>query len=375
MWWSMRKILAVGRKEFRQIARDRRSLLVLLFVPAFFLLLYGYALNFDVQNVQLAVHDNDRTPASRRLVATFVNSGYFTLVGYVSSADEYEELIDRGEARAVLVIPPRLESDLLSGRRVPVQVIINGDNSNTATTVMGYSLRALHAASAQYQLNASTRGVAPPISLEARVWYNPELRSALFLIPGLIAYIGMISAVISTSLSVVREKERGTMEQVRMAPLGTSAYIIGKTLPYFVISLSSAVFIVLASMVLFGLPMNGSWALLLLALSLYLTGALGLGLMISTMAESQQVAFQLAVLASFLPTMMLSGFVFPIASMPAPIQVITYVVPARYFIIALRAIVLKGADLSSFWPQLAALAFYAVLMLTLASRRLSSQWT
>ena len=185
----------------------------------------------------------------------------------------------------------------------------------------------------------------------------------------------MISAVISTSLSVVREKERGTMEQVRMAPLGTAAYIVGKTLPYFVISLASSVFIVLASMVLFGLPMNGSWALLLLALSLYLAGALGLGLMISTIAESQQVAFQLAVLASFLPTMMLSGFVFPIASMPAPIQAITYVVPARYFIIALRAIVLKGAELSAFWPQLAALGLYAVLMLTLASRRLSSQWT
>ena len=185
----------------------------------------------------------------------------------------------------------------------------------------------------------------------------------------------MISAVISTSLSVVREKERGTMEQVRMAPLGTGAYIIGKTLPYFAISLVSSVFIVLASMVLFGLPMNGSWVLLLLALSLYLAGALGLGLMISTIAESQQVAFQIAVLASFLPTMMLSGFVFPIASMPAPIQAITYVVPARYFIVALRAIVLKGAELSAFWPQLAALGLYAALMLTLASKRLSRQWT
>jgi ABC-2 type transport system permease protein len=197
----------------------------------------------------------------------------------------------------------------------------------------------------------------------------------LFLIPGLIAYIGMISSVISTSLSVVREKEKGTMEQVRMAPLGTGAYIIGKTLPYFIISLSSSIFIVLASTVLFDLPMNGSWALLLLAFSLYLAGALGLGLMISTIAESQQVAFQIAVLASFLPTMMLSGFVFPIASMPAPIQAVTYVVPARYFIVALRSIVLKGAELSTFWPQLVALGLYATLMLTLASRRLARQWT
>ena len=371
----MRKILAVGVKEFRQIARDRRSLLVLLFVPAFFLLLYGYALNFDVQNIQLAVLDNDRTPASRDVVTTFVNSGYFNLVGEVSDSRGYEELIDRGEARAVLVLPSGLQQDLLTGRRVPVQVIINGDNSNTATTVMGYSLRALQAASSRYEMQATLTGGGPPLSVEARVWYNPELRSALFLIPGLIAYIGMISAVISTSLSVVREKERGTMEQVRMAPLTTGAYIIGKTLPYFVISLCSSIFIVLASMVLFGLPMNGSWALLVLALSLYLAGALGLGLMISTLADSQQVAFQLAVLASFLPTMMLSGFVFPIASMPPAIQAITYVVPARYFIVALRAIVLKGAELSSFWPHLAALGVYAVLMLTLASKRLNSEWT
>jgi ABC-2 type transport system permease protein len=370
----MRKTLAVGRKEFRQIARDRRSLMVLLFVPAFFLLLYGYALSFDVQNIQLAVQDNDRSQASRELVNAFVKSGYFQLAADVSSSREYEALIDRGDVRAALVIPAGMQRDLLTGHRVPVQVIINGDNSNTATTVMGYALRILQTTSAQYQLQAGTTAANGPITVESRVWYNPQLRSALFLIPGLIAYIGMISAVVSTSLSVVREKERGTMEQVRMAPLGTGAYIIGKTLPYFVISLTTSVFIVLASMPLFGLPMNGSWLLLLLALSLYLVGALGLGLMISTIAESQQVAFQLAVLASFLPTMILSGFVFPIASMPGPIQVITFLVPARYFIIALRAIVLKGAELSTYWTELAALAVYAALMLILASKRLARQW-
>jgi ABC-2 type transport system permease protein len=240
---------------------------------------------------------------------------------------------------------------------------------------MGYALRALQAAAAPYQVQGTTRQGGSIITVESRVWYNPELRSALFLIPGLIAYIGMISSVISTSLSVVSEKERGTMEQIRMAPLGTGEYIIGKTLPYFAISLSSSVFIVLASMALFDLPMNGSWVLLLLALSLYLAGALGLGLMISTVSESQTVAFQVAVLASFLPTMMLSGFVFPIASMPAAIQAVTYAVPARYFIVALRAIVLKGADVSAFWMQLAALAVYAAVMLMLASLRLRRQWT
>jgi ABC-2 type transport system permease protein len=371
----VRKALAVGRKELRQIVRDRRSLLVLLFVPAFFLLLYGYALSFDVQNIQLAVHDSDRTPASRELVTAFVRSGYFQLVADVSSSREYEALIDRGDARAALVIPPGLQEHLLTGRRVPVQIVINGDNSNTATTVMGYALSVVQSVSAQYQRQASQPVSASLVSVESRVWYNPQLRSALFLIPGLIAYIGMISAVISTALSVVREKERGTLEQVRMAPIGTGAYVIGKTLPYFAISLVSSVFIVLASMVLFDLPMNGSWVLLLLALSLYLAGALGLGLMVSTIAESQQVAFQIAVLVSFLPTMILSGFVFPIASMPPVIQAVTYVVPARYFIVALRAIVLKGAGLATFWHQLAALAIYAALMLLLASTRLKRQWT
>ncbi|HVH26245.1 MAG TPA: ABC transporter permease [Vicinamibacterales bacterium] len=374
----MRKALAVGRKEFRQIARDRISLLILMFVPAFFLLLYGYALNFDVQHIRLAVHDNDRTTASRNLISSFVNSGYFDLVASVADANEYERLIDEGAARIVLVIPPGLQQRLLAGRRVPVQVIINGDDANTAATVTGYALGVLRTVSAQYQADAMTRAPGarlPVVNVEPRVWYNPELRSALFLVPGLIAYIGMISAVISTALSVVREKERGTMEQVRMAPLSTIAYVVGKTLPYFAISMCTSLGVVLASMALFGLPMNGSWWLLLLSISLYLAGALGLGLMISTAAESQQAAFQMAMLASFLPTMILSGFVYPIASMPVPIQVITYIVPARYFIVALRSILLKGAELSMFWPDLAALALYATFMLTMASRRLKRQWT
>src|SRR5712692_3998195 len=186
----MHKAIAVARKEFRQIARDRRSLLVLLFVPAFFLLLYGYALNFDVQHIQLAVEDDDRTDTSRDLVSAFVNSGYFDLVASVTGPNEYEPLIDRGDVRAALVIPPGLGRKLVHGEREPVQVIINGDNSNTAATVMGYALRILQTTSAQYELQPATRRQGPIISVEPRVWYNPELRSALFLVPGLIAYIG-----------------------------------------------------------------------------------------------------------------------------------------------------------------------------------------
>ena len=371
----MRKALAVGRKEFHQVTRDRRSLMVLLFVPGFFLLLYGYALNFDVSNIRLAVEDNDRTPASRDLVNAFVQSGYFELAASVSSSREYESLIDSGDVRVALVIPPGYQEDLLTGRRVPVQVIINGDNSNTATTVMSYVLRVLQSASAPYQMRASApQPAALPISVESRVWYNPELRSALFLVPGLIAYIAMLTAVVSTALSVVREKEAGTMEQIRMSPIGASAYVIGKTVPYFAISLASSLGVVAVSMALFDLPVRGSWVALIACVSLFLVGALAFGVLISTIAESQQVAFQLALLTSFLPTLMLSGFIFPISSMPVFLQAITHVVPARYFLVILRGLLLKGVDVRVLWVDILSLAAFSLAVLALASVRVKRQW-
>ena len=369
----MRKALSVGRKEVRQIARDRRSLVVLLFVPAFFLLVYGYALNWDIRHVRLAVEDRDRSAASRALVSAFVNSGYFDLVADVRSNRQIDELMNRGAARAVLVIPAGLGGDLAAGQTVPVQVLIDGDNANTATTVMGYALTILQSESAKYRLVSGSMG-APVVTAVPRIWYNPQLRSTLFLVPGLIAYIVMITSVVSTSLSIVREKERGTMEQVRMAPLDAASFVVGKTLPYYAIAMFSAFAILLVAMVLFGLPMRGSWFVLLLTLSLYLFGALGLGLLVSSLADTQQVAFQVAVLASFLPTLMLSGFIFPIASMPAFLQAVTYVVPAKYFLVALRGIVLKGVGLEIIWPQLVALSIYSAIVLLLAAVRLRRQW-
>jgi ABC-2 type transport system permease protein len=241
--------------------------------------------------------------------------------------------------------------------------------------VLSYALTLVGTVSTKYELEARLGSVQGPLlNVESRVWYNPELRSALFLVPGLIAYIAMLTSVISTALSIVREKEVGTMEQVRMSPVGPLAFVIGKTVPYFVIAFVSSLMIVIASMALFGLPMRGSWAVLLLAISLFLTGALSLGLLISTVAESQQVAFQIALLASLLPTLMLSGFIFPITSMPLALQIVTRAVPARYFLHALRAIVLKGADISVFWRDLAALAVFATAILGLAARRLRRQW-
>ncbi|MCC7417137.1 MAG: ABC transporter permease [Acidobacteria bacterium] len=369
----MRSQLAVARKELRQIVRDRRTLLILLFVPAFFLLLYGYALNFDLRHIALGVDDRDLTPQSRSMVSAFVNSGYFDLAASVRPGEEASALMDRNQVGAVIVIPPGTGRALLTGRTAPVQVLINGDNANSATTVMGYALSILQSESARY-LPEPAGAAGPPIALEPRIWYNPQLRSTLFLVPGLIAYIAMITAVVSTALSITREKERGTIEQIRMAPVGTSSFIIGKSIPYFAVSLASALGIIGTAMLLFDLPMRGSWAALLLALSLFLIGALALGLFISSIADSQQVAFQMALLASFLPTLILSGFIFPIASMPAWLQAVTWLVPARYFLVALRGIVLKGAGIGTFWTELAALAAYAAIMVILASVRLRRQW-
>jgi ABC-2 type transport system permease protein len=367
----MRKALAVCRKELRQIRRDRRTLLILIFVPAFFLLLYGYALNWDIRHITLAVQDRDGTPESRALVSAFINSGYFDRVSDARSPAEIDRLLDLNEARAVLVIPEGFSRDLVRSTTPQVQVLINGENANTATTVMGYAANIVRTAGAS--LVPAAIPPAPLVSVEPRIWYNPELRSTLFLVPGLIAYILMITAVISTAISIVREKEVGTMEQVRMAPIETISFVVGKTIPYFLISLASAALIVLAAMALFHLPMRGNWFSLLIALSLFIAGALGTGLVISTVADTQQVAFQAAMLSSFLPTLMLSGFIFPISSMPPFLQIVTYAVPARYFLVALRGIVLKGTSIWLLVPQMAALIVYASIMLGLASLRLARE--
>jgi ABC-2 type transport system permease protein len=366
-----RKTLAVATKELRQLGRDRPTLVILLFVPAMFLLLFGYALNFDIRNVTLAVQDGDRSEPSRALISAFVNSGYFDFTADVVNHGEIERLIDQNTVRAALIIPAGYGDDVIAGRPTDVQVIINGDNANTATTVMGYAQSIISDVSAA---RAPSAAFTPPVMLEPRVWYNPQLRSTLFLVPGLIAYISMITAVISTALSVVREKERGTMEQVRMAPFSPVSYVVGKSVPYLVLSFASALLIILVAMALFDVPMRGSWLALSLAIALFLIGAQAQGLVISSVAPTQQVAFQLAVLSSFLPTFILSGFIFPISSMPQAIQVVTHVIPARYFLVALRAIVLKGAAIEAFATDLLALAIFAAVMLALAAARLSRQW-
>ena len=379
----MRKTVSIAVKEFRQIVRDRRTLLILLFIPVFFLLLYGYALTFDIRNIPLAVEDNDRSRESREVISAFVSSGYFDFVGAISDEAEMRRRLDEGSARAVLVIPDGFGRDVRAARPTRVQLIVNGDNANTATTVVGYAVGLVGALSARYEVEARraptaqamAAGASVLLSAEPRVWYNPELRSTLFLVPGLIAYIAMLMSVVSTAVSIVREKEAGTMEQVRMAPVGSLAYVVGKTVPFLIVSLVSSVAIVGASMLLFDLPMRGSWLLLLASVTLFLIGALALGVFISTVAQSQQVAFQIAALVSLLPTLILSGFIFPISSMPTVLQNITYLVPARYFLVVLRGVMLKDVGAAVLWPDLAALAVFAVAILLLASLRLRREWS
>jgi ABC-2 type transport system permease protein len=370
----MSKIWAVAGKELRQIARDPLTLLMLLGLPAFMLVVFGYAVNFDVWHLPLAVEDHDLSPDSRELVATLVNSGRFDLVEDLAAGQDLHRLLQEGRARAVLVIPQHFARDLSAGRSPAVQLIIDGADSNTANTALGYAAgavetfnadrlaRALRAAGAEVLLESA-------IAVEPRVWYNPELRSSHFLVPGLIGFILMITAVLSTALSVVREKERGTMEQLHVAPLGTLQILLGKTLPYLGISLVATVLILVAARLLFGIAVQGSYLSLFIATVVYLLGGLGFGLLISTIARNQAVAFQMGIFTSMLPTLLLSGFVFPLRNMPVVLQALSFAVPARYYLVVLRGVVLKGTSLAPYWDQVAALALFAVITLVLASVR------
>ena len=370
----MRRLRAVVVKELRQVRRDPFSLMMLIALPALMLVLYGYALNFDVRHVRLAVQDLDRSAASRELVASFTNSTYFDLVAAPGAEADLDSLVERRVARAVLVVPSGYGKDLAAGRAAPVQLLLDGADSTTATTVLGYA-RAL-AAEANLAIRARAlrragRSAAPPLDLQPRVLFNPQLESTQFLVPGLIGFLLMLTAVLSTALSVVREKERGTMEQLRVAPLRTWELIVGKTIPYLGISLLATFVILLAARVLFGVTIRGPYLDLLVAVLLYLFGALGFGLFISTVASTQAFAFQAGLIASMLPAILLSGFIFQIRIMPPVLQTVTYLVPARYFLVVLRGIILKGEGLATYWPQVGALALYGLVVTALASLRLA----
>ena len=371
----IRRIRAVMKKELLQLSRDTRSLLFLLAMPGLLLLMFGFALNFDVKHVALALCDQDRTPAGREFAGLFKHTEYFNVKAEVEDPRELDRLLDEGRASVAVVIPRGFGADLAAGREPAVQVLVDGSNSMSATTAAGY----VASIAQDYSVKLTTRllsqrgisGASMPVAADLRVWYNPELRSANFLIPGLMAFILMTILVITTSFSIVREKERGTMEQIRVSPLSPVELIIGKTVPHMLISLFSSHTVLLLGYLLFGITIKGSYPLLLLAVTLFLLCGLGQGLLISSITRTQQVAFQLSVLTTYLPTFILSGFVFPIRNMPKVIQAVTYLVPARPFLVILRSVILKGVGIRALWGQLLGLMVFAVLMLGLSALRMT----
>lgn len=367
-------IAPVIRKEFRQLRRDKRIMAVLLFIPGIMLFMFGYALNFDVKHTRLAVYDEDRSSISRAFIEQFTTSEYFDYVEMLTDPSQIDDRLDTEKARVILVIPSSFSRDLARNVETKVQVLIDGANSTAGTIVLGY----VNAIVQQYSLKIvietlqrhGRKTLAIPIDFRGRLWYNPELRSAKFMVPGLIAFIMMVTAVLSTALSIVRERELGTMEQLMVAPLHPAELILGKTLPYFCISIVATVIILVVGYFLFDVTIKGSIVLLSLVTVLYLLVALGMGLFISTIADTQQIAFMIAAITTLLPTFILSGFVFPIRNMPIVIQAVTYFVPARYFLVALRAIILKGVGIEAFWDQILYLLCLLVLISTVTIVRM-----
>ncbi len=367
-----RRLSPIVRKEFRQIRRDSRVLAILTLVPALMLLINGYALNFDVNHIRMGVIDEERSEESRAFINAFMTSGYFDYVDELPSTEAATRQIDEAEIRVALVIPPDFSRQIDAGRTADVQVLVDGMESNAATTIVGY----VQAITLQYSQKIVLRNLARmgrrayvPVQYDARIWYNPELKSAKFLVPGLIGFILAITAVIATSLSIVKEKERNTIEQIDVSPIRPWELIVGKMIPYALISLLAAALVLAAANLLFGVVVKGSLLYLFGATLLFIIAALGIGLFVSTIADSQQVAFQLATLVSMLPTIILSGFIFPIRSMPWWLQILTNVTPAKFYLVILRSIILKGVGLRAFWDQVLYLGIFTAFIFAVSVRR------
>jgi ABC-2 type transport system permease protein len=364
------RIYAIAKKESRQLRRDTRMLFIVFFFPVVLLAIFGYAINFDVKHIQIAVYDLDRSDYSRDFINGLISSEYFDLVVNIKNDNEIKELLDKKIVQAVVVIPEDLSKRLLTKQEAKIQFLVDGVDGNSANVIQNY----VNAATYSYSLELTKEYLAVtgkkmyvPIDLQPRFWFNPDLQSTRFLIPGLMGMILIITAVISISLSIVRDKERGTIEQINVSPLSSIEFIIGKTIPYIVISLINATIVLLAGYILFGIAIKGNILLLLLGTFAFLFAALSLGIFISTIADSQQVAFQAANVTSLLPSLILSGFIFPIESMPAAIQILTNITPAKFYIVILRAILLRGAGLGAFWDQLIYLGIFGTVFIVLAT--------
>lgn len=369
-----RRTRAMAIKEFKQSFRDKLTLAGYLFLPIFLLLLFGYALSFDVKHVKLGVWDADRTHASRDLAASFTSTDAFDRVADIQNLSQADSLVMHGLATAVLCIPEGYSRNLAANRTAKVGFLLDGADANQGAQAMGYAQGLVRKADLDVkirQLDRQGREFTPPVEARIQVLYNPELETRIFMIPGLMVYILTITAVISTVIAIVRERERGNFEQLQVSPVRPIEIIIGKLAPYLCLSAFVAVLIVVGSITLFGMPLNGSVGALVFVLLLFLVTASAQGLFLSTLSDKQETAFGFAALLTMLPSVMLSGFIYPIRNMPAFLQGVTWLFPGRYLISALRALMLRnGTDLHTIWREVAALCFYTIVVMFFAVKRL-----
>jgi ABC-2 type transport system permease protein len=329
-------------------------------------LFFGYAITWDVEDLRLGVWDQDGTQASRELVQVFQASGYFLVSAHPRSYEEVEEDLSLGRVRAVLVIPPGYARDMEARREVPVQFLLDGSDANTATIAQNYAGAIVARHSARILLQG--RDILSPAVAETRIWYNETLESRNMIVPGLVAVIMSIIAAMLTSLTIAREWERGTMEQLASTPVKEVEIVLGKLLPYLFIGFFDVIVVLAVGILVFDVPFRGNPLLLAGFSILFLVGALGVGIFISTVAGSQIFAMQAAMVATYLPALLLSGFLFDIGAMPWVLQGITFLVPARYFVVVTRGVLLKGVGVEAMWPQALAMIVFAAVGLTLATR-------
>jgi len=376
---NWKRILEIIRKEFRQSFREPRMRALMIVPPITQFLVFGFVVNLDVERSRLAWVDQDSTPASRSLRAAFDGSTYFTLTHEPVSVEGLQRLLDTGEVHSGVVVPAGFGADVARGRQVDIQVLVEGSNSNTASILANYAgeiIRGYSTAQMRVLVNrrqlARGGGVArlsaPEIDLQQRVWYNPELRSRNYFIPGVAVNIITLVTLMLTSMAIVREKEIGTMEQLMVTPIRPMELMLGKTLPFAVVGLADLVLIVVLGMTVFGIPFRGNPLLLLGGAILFLFTTLGVGLFISTVSHTQQQAI-LSTFFFFQPAFMLSGFAFPIRNMPEAVQWLTYLNPLRYFIEICRGVFLKGSGMEVLWPQYVALAVFGIGILGFSASR------
>ncbi len=371
---NFRRTRAMARKELLHIIRDRRSLFAALAQPLVVLLLFGWALSLDVDHIGTVVYDADRSPQSEALVQQFRGSRYFQIIDEVDSYKPIERAMDQRRGLVGLVIPTDYSRDLLEGKEAEVQILLDGTDSNTASIALGYAEGLIQSYASQARDSAQSQDTGSvmqlPVDARIRVWYNTDLVSRNFIVPGLIGVITMIIAALLTSLTIAKEWENGTMEQLLSTPVRPAEMALGKLAAYFVLGFTDMLIALFVGIVIFDVPLKGSPFLLLFSACVFLFGALAWGIFISAMFRNQLTAYQMGTFTSFLPAYLLSGFIYSISSMPVIIQAVALVVPARYFIDIAKGVFLKGIGLRLLWFDLLLLVIYGAMVFYMATRKL-----